>query len=108
MKKIQQPEMENEKLEHLLTETKEKKQNLQVEFDDQLLRLTELQQQYEFRCNEVEVLKDCLKQIKLHRDGKEEPDEDEMAGRLQNLMNVNEITRENKKLQEKVTTGNRG
>ena len=30
-------------------------ENLQVEFDDQLLRLTELQEQYEFKCNEVGV-----------------------------------------------------
>ncbi|XP_078352009.1 uncharacterized protein LOC144636697 isoform X2 [Oculina patagonica] len=100
---IQQANVEKEELEQLLTETKEKKQNLQVEFDDQLLRLTELQQQYEFRCNEVEVLKDCLKQIKLQTDGEEEPDEDEMAERMKNLMNVNEIKSENHKLQEKVT-----
>ena len=32
-----------------------RKQSLQVEFDDQLLRMTELQQQYNFKCDEVEV-----------------------------------------------------
>ena len=32
-----------------------RKQTLQSEFDEQLLRLTELQKQYNFKCDEVEV-----------------------------------------------------
>lgn len=99
--KIEQGNNEIQKLETFLADTEEKKQKLHTEFDELSLHLSDLQKQYEFKCNEVEILKDCFKQVKL-QDDEEEPGEEEMAERLQNLMKVHEVKEENNQLQEKV------
>ncbi|XP_068682308.1 transport and Golgi organization protein 1 homolog isoform X2 [Montipora foliosa] len=101
--KIQQGDEEIEKLNDLLQEAKNKKHSLQVEFDEQLLRMSELQQQYNFKCDEVEVLKDCLKQIKGNTttdNDVEEIDPNEMEKRLQDMMNVSKAKAEAKQALE--------
>jgi len=98
--KIQQGDGEIKKLERELQEAKDRKQSLQVEYDDQLLRMTELQQQYNFKCDEAEVLKDCLKQIKGNTENdedKEETDPQEMEKRLEDMMNVTKAKAEAEK-----------
>ncbi|KAK3755133.1 hypothetical protein QZH41_017508, partial [Actinostola sp. cb2023] len=48
-------------------------EKLQQSLDDEALCNSQIQEQYEFKCNEVEVLQDCLLQIK----GQESEDDDE-------------------------------
>lgn len=103
--KIQQGDKEIEKLNGLLREAMDKKQTLQSEFDEQLLRLTDLQKQYNFKCDEVEVLQDCLKQIKgvaSTEEETEEIDSQELEKRLENLMNVSKAKAEAKKAREEL------
>jgi chromosome segregation ATPase len=71
-------ESQEEDKSKFVEEVKEWKDNyekLQQRLDDQALRNSQMQEQCEFKCNEVEVLQDCLLQIKGHEN--EENDEDE-------------------------------
>ncbi|XP_031564169.1 transport and Golgi organization protein 1 homolog isoform X2 [Actinia tenebrosa] len=71
--RIDSQEQEKAKFEDDINAWSEKYHKLQQSLDDQALRSSQMQEQYEFKCNEVEVLQDCLLQIK--GDENEEDDE---------------------------------
>lgn len=73
--RLDSQEEEKNKFEDEIRAWSEKYHKLQQNLDDQALRSSQMQEQYEFKCNEVEVLQDCLQQIKGDED--EEDDEGE-------------------------------